>query len=191
MAHTLELRIPEQLLDLVKNRNSGSGNNSGNASTDEDEDEDEDWWPRKNLKVLLRTEGVRLPRIDSEKLKRPVLKCRVQGPNFPDPWLLITKAAENYSFMVYRGSKFRPACRPPDESLLGYEEVLRHHEHRERQRDIPVSVNMPTTPVGNPWGADEAHVTTPRDNKREVHVVAPPDNKREIEESYSWENLSD
>lgn len=142
---------------------------------------DEDvWWDTTGLHKKLKKLGVLLPKRKKGGLGR-VLKIRMDGETLPDPWLLMVKAAVNFSYIEY-GIKLLAACKPlPYESNLQYEEALQRHERRVRQQDIPMVLSVPTSPIDHP-GIIKPRVVTPP-------VVTPPD-KKKIEDD-DWEYFSD
>jgi hypothetical protein len=130
---------------------------------------------------------VRKSKINEESYQgsRPVLKIRFDGENgqiIPNPWLLMVKAAVNFSWVAY-GFKLLPVCvPPPDDVNEEYEQALLEHEQRLRERDVvPSTLTIPATPVTVPSPAASTHPT----KVTTVALVKPPDGEE------LWENLSD
>lgn len=95
------------------------------------------------------------------KKLRPVLKLHFNDKVLPDPWLLMVKAAVNFSWTAY-GFKFLPAWLPPDDAKEEYEEALLAYEQRRRERDIiPTTLTIPATPVTSIGGDHAAATVTP------------------------------
>ena len=117
-----------------------------------------------------------LPFFEKDKPHRPVLKLTFEGDFIPDPWLLMAKAAVNFSWTAY-GHKLLPACKPPpDEATAEFEQAVLEHEQRQRERDVvPAFLTIPATPPTK---------VTPIST-----IVTPPTYEEGL--AQDWEALSD
>ena len=126
---------------------------------------------------------------------RPVLKVRFDGSAcsiIPDPWLLMVKAAVNFSWVAY-GFKLLPAYTPPlDYANEEYEEALLEYEQRGRKCEIiPNTLTIPATPLASTGRGHAAAVgvSTPPAEVTQSAIVTPPGDMVGSDEK--WETLSD
>jgi predicted transcriptional regulator len=192
LAHSLKQQIPQTLLDLPNlTKESSKNNNSNNkkkkggkrpppspsssrpsspsgSQEEEGKPKEGEWMSKKEELEKAREELEKefsLPfrsKNASKKPRRPVLKVFLNGPVYPDPWLLMIKAAVNFSWIAY-GYKLLPACLPPqDNAIEEYEQALLEYEERQRERDdIPTELSILATPAKSIGDGRVATVTPP------------------------------
>mmetsp|Transcript_50306 Transcript_50306/g.121797 ORF Transcript_50306/g.121797 Transcript_50306/m.121797 type:complete len:331 (-) Transcript_50306:102-1094(-) len=155
-------------------------------------------WDHESIKNDFEKNGVPIPQ-ESDAITN-VLKVKVAFKYLPDPWLLMAKAASNFTYIV-TGKNVLPPCKPyVHESNLQYEESVRLHEQRERTVGIPAELilsnsNTPTKYTSGESMKLEFGIPPPRTNvDNPPNVVTPePDGEGGVEESTDdgWENFDD
>lgn len=206
LAHSLMLGIPQQLLELAatgsgkkdKNKDSDTSSlgQSPSPSVGQEEDEEptkEEWTSRKQelekAREALEKEMKLYQPFYKETTKglRPVLKLRFEGKVVADPWLLMVKAAVNFSWIAY-GFRLLPACLPPpDHAVVEYEEALLEYEERRRKSDVvPTTFTIPAVTSND---GDQAVTVTPPGALTPPAKVPPSGDREGGEET--WETLSD
>ena len=111
--------------------------------------------------------GIQVPQYKWEGNGKPrVLKVHINrdllgGKPLPDPWMLMTKTAVNFSAIEYRAPlKLLPSCKfCPDETQVEYEEAL--HRWEMMRCDIPTSVSVPINPDAAEKYGESCVVTPP------------------------------